>query len=255
MESGILPPNASLSTTNNLTICAGEGIDLTNTSSNATSYFWDFGNNTFSTDVNPTAFYTTTGTYLITLTAIEGAVNNQVSQPITITVIENPIASFTSSSPAYLPNSSIFFTNNSFNNSGLEWDFGDGATSTDSNPWHEYITEGIYTVTLTASNGVCSDSVFTQTVEIIDNLSVTDYINDQIEIYPNPASNQLTINFGSKIENAIINITDLSGKSVKTMTDVSGHKINLTLNNISSGVYFVNISLNEHTTVFKLVVK
>lgn len=37
------------------------------------------------------------------------------------------------------------------------WDFGDGETSTEQNPVHEYAEDGTYTVTLTASNNGGSD--------------------------------------------------------------------------------------------------
>lgn len=39
-----------------------------------------------------------------------------------------------------------------------DWDFGDGDTSTDQNPTHEYTTSGLYTVVLTATNGIGSDA-------------------------------------------------------------------------------------------------
>ena len=41
---------------------------LTNTSTDATSYFWDFGDGNTSTDPNPTHVYADTGDYVITLT-------------------------------------------------------------------------------------------------------------------------------------------------------------------------------------------
>ncbi|NUM64896.1 phytase, partial [candidate division KSB1 bacterium] len=37
------------------------------------------------------------------------------------------------------------------------WDFGDGQTSTSQNPTHTYAAPGVYTVTLTSSDGNCSD--------------------------------------------------------------------------------------------------
>lgn len=39
------------------------------------------------------------------------------------------------------------------------WDFGDGSTSTSQNPSHNYVTSGIYNVTLTATNATGSNSV------------------------------------------------------------------------------------------------
>ena len=55
-------------------------------------------------------------------------------------------------------NESITFTNNSLNATTYQWDFGDGNTSTATNPVHDYANAGTYTVTLIASNNDCLDS-------------------------------------------------------------------------------------------------
>lgn len=49
-------------------------------------------------------------------------------------------------------NLSVAFANNSANATDYAWDFGDGATSTEMNPVHDYATDGVYTVKLVASN-------------------------------------------------------------------------------------------------------
>src|SRR5690242_1136016 len=43
-------------------------FSLNNTSANAESYLWDFGNGTTSTDKNPSGWYGKAGTYTLTLT-------------------------------------------------------------------------------------------------------------------------------------------------------------------------------------------
>lgn len=45
----------------------------------------------------------------------------------------------------------VTFTNQSLNATSYLWDFGDGDTSTSENPSHAYLTEGTYTVILTAT--------------------------------------------------------------------------------------------------------
>ncbi|MEC9208971.1 MAG: S8 family serine peptidase [Bacteroidota bacterium] len=54
----------------------------------------------------------------------------------------------------------ISFSDNSLNmpNSWL-WDFGDGTTSNQENPTHNYQSQGVYTVSLTVSNALGTDSV------------------------------------------------------------------------------------------------
>jgi Zn-dependent metalloprotease len=49
----------------------------------------------------------------------------------------------------------ITFTNNSINGTSYLWDFGDGNTSTTTNPTHNYTSAGVYTVTL-ITNGSAS---------------------------------------------------------------------------------------------------
>jgi PKD repeat protein len=48
------------------------------------------------------------------------------------------------------------------------WEFGDGATSTQQHPSHEYASAGSYTVTLTATNGVGSDTTAKTDYVVVD---------------------------------------------------------------------------------------
>lgn len=78
-----------------------------------------------------------------------------------------PEASFTTTSPDAL-GSPTSFTNTSVGTDlALEWNFGDGSpTVTDTNPVHTYTSTGLYTVTLTATNGLGNDQA-AATVQIM----------------------------------------------------------------------------------------
>ncbi|MEQ1745500.1 MAG: PKD domain-containing protein [Saprospiraceae bacterium] len=59
-------------------------ICFTNTSQNATSYLWDFGNGQTSTETAPCVTYTSRGTYTVTLTALRGTESVVTTQTLTI---------------------------------------------------------------------------------------------------------------------------------------------------------------------------
>ena len=64
------------------------------------------------------------------------------------------------------------FENTSENAITYEWDFGDGETSTETNPSHMYMAEGVYSVTLYADGGDCGT----------DEVIFTDYITVNPEL-------------------------------------------------------------------------
>ena len=54
------------------------------------------------------------------------------------------------------------FINRTLNGISFLWDFGDGTTSTEPNPLHEYAEPGFYTVTLTVDGGNCGSDAITK---------------------------------------------------------------------------------------------
>jgi PKD repeat protein len=158
-------------TANSTTICLGENVSLVDLSSpTPVSWEWGFGDGNTSTDQFPTHLYTTPGNYEVSLTATY-SVSCQGTETKTayITIGEIPFVNFTADTTAGCETPfPVQFTNGSVGG-GLtyQWDFGDGNTSTDENPSNTYINNGVYTVSLTATNpDGCSS---TQTI--------TDYIN------------------------------------------------------------------------------
>ena len=83
--------------------------------------------------------------------------------------------------------------------------------------------------------------------------------NSKLNIYPNPTNTNTTVSFSlSNESNVTINVTDLAGKIVYTNTlgTVNGAQ-NVTVNteNLTSGVYMVNVSINGTVSTEKLIVK
>ena len=85
-----VPPVASF-TPSATTICAGQSVTFTNTSTgNPTSYSWSFpgGNPSTSTATSPTVLFANAGTYTVSLTATNASGSNTATQ--TIVVNSNP---------------------------------------------------------------------------------------------------------------------------------------------------------------------
>ena len=129
-------------------------ITFINTSKNAASYKWDFGDGTSSADANPTKEFTKTGTFTVKLTATGSSNTDESSAAITINGPATvPTADFTfSPSTAQTAPVKITFTNASKNATSYKWDFGDGTSSADVSPIKEFTKAGDYTVKLTATD-------------------------------------------------------------------------------------------------------
>ncbi|MEO1259168.1 MAG: PKD domain-containing protein [Bacteroidota bacterium] len=160
----ITAPTAGFSS-NVTTGCDPLTVQFTNESSaNAVSYEWSFpgGDPSSSTDENPMVTYDTPGSYTVTLIATNSAGSSTATETNYIVVTTVPSAGFSSSTNGL----TVSFTNNSSNATSYSWDFGDGESSTEANPVHTYDDDGVYTVTLTATND-CGSVISTEEVTII----------------------------------------------------------------------------------------
>ena len=154
-------------------------VKFNNTSSNATSYSWDFGDEVgTSTEENPEYTFEGGGIYTVKLTASNNSESNEILKQVTvIDPLAAPLASFTSS-VNYLE---VVFTNTSANAESYQWDFGDGlGSSQQESPNYTYSESGTYTVTLVATKGDQSDTYSAEVVTNVDpNIILNGNFNDQ----------------------------------------------------------------------------
>lgn len=120
-----------------------------------TSFVWDFGDGSpplVTGSGSPLHSYAAPGTYIVTLTLRDTSYcNGPETITDTLRVAVNVKAQFETNPDACAPHTAIF-TNTSEAGRTFFWDFGDGATSTDFAPEHEYLLPGAYTVKLVVSD-------------------------------------------------------------------------------------------------------
>ncbi|MGC4102669.1 PKD domain-containing protein [Ferruginibacter sp.] len=145
--------------------CTPLAVTFTDRSSGGpTSWQWDLGNGTQSTQQNPTTTYFNSGLYTITLTVTNAAGSNTITRNQYIKVDDKPVVDFSAlNTSGCFPLRTSFTDLSSGGSAALstwEWDFGDGGLSTAQNPFHNYTVAGNYTVTLKVTNaGGCSKVV------------------------------------------------------------------------------------------------
>lgn len=151
-------------TANATTGCNPTVIQFTNLSTgNPTSYLWDFGNGVTSTLANPSATYTSTGSFTVTLTVSNGSSSNTKTVTNYITIYPPPTVDFSVDDDAGCPPHSVGFTTNTTLNapgSGTYvWNMGNGQNVTGQNPAYTFVASGLYNITHIVVNSVgCTTS-------------------------------------------------------------------------------------------------
>lgn len=146
----------------------------------------------------------------------------------------------------------VNFTEQVENYDFLEWNFGDGNTSTENNPTHIYEEEGDYEVVLTAFLCDKIDEV-SKTISIID-MGIEGFSKPNIQFHPNPVADHLFIELSDYSNINQLRIIDLNGRVLKEIS-VEEPKIKLDLSHLSQGIYFFEIHSNGKTFRKKLIKK
>jgi len=144
--------------------CPPAVINFTENSPNiGQSYLWDFGDNGFSVNKNPSHTYRESGTFDVTLTVwSEWGCENTQSFSNMITIWPKPRAEFIATPEVMsIMEPLVVFTNLSDDANIFFWHFGDGESSlwTDTDPAHMYEAPGEYDIMLIARNSYeCMDT-------------------------------------------------------------------------------------------------
>ena len=246
-------------------ICAGHSIVFRDFSTNnPTSWNWQIpgGLPSSSSVNNPTITFNSPGIYTISLIASNSTGSSSVSvQTITVNNCDPvPVASFSISQKQICRGQSIFFTDLSTNNpTAWNWQIPGGMPSSSSinNPTVSFSIPGVYTASLTSSNGAGSSNTSVQTFTVSDCISVLEINNSKpvISVYPNPSNGQLYID---NLENNSVLIYNVIGQKINASIKSLNEKTKeINFDNISQGIYMVQIYDNRGNFIqtLKVVIK
>jgi|GEM_PF-6587948 len=164
------------------------GVQFEHEYSNASDFLWLFGDGSSANTSSAVHTYINPGTYTVQFSATVNG--SEVSDSFTVTVFENPSASFTNV-PTACEGQAVTFTSTSTGANGstisnYDWAFGDGAIEQgpDASPVYIYNNIGSYDVSLTVtdSNGCIASTTVNGAI------TVTEGPDINITTSPSPAT-------------------------------------------------------------------
>ena len=218
---------------------AGGGPGLT--------YSWSDGATTRSDSIYPTV----DGSYDVIVTTSGGCT---ATESIAITVLPLTVADFTYT----ISGTTVTFTDNSIGSAGVSWDFGDGNTSTSSNPVYTYSAPGTYSVTLTALSSGCGDDVIITDI-IVNPNSIQDIANSnpfRLSVSPNPVEEKALLNFSSSTNTSLVMMNTLGEKVLSSELKAGNNKQeSIDMTNFTSGLYIIQLTNQFSTSSIKVMKK
>lgn len=191
---------------NDTSACIGQGIIFSNNSTSSTpvNSEWSFGDNTSSTQGQPTHAYTQPGTYTVRLIVTDASGCKDTMVRTSYISVTKPDAAFTmSDTQAICPPLIVNFTNASTAATSYQWAFGDNNGSVVPSPTNSYTTSGQFTVQLVATDVQgCKDTAYGQ-VKVLGYAGALSYS-------PLAGCAPLAVNFTANLTNVPTIIWDFS---------------------------------------------
>ena len=238
---------------------------------------WNFGDGNFSNAINPTHTYANSGSYIVVLNYFDSLSNCSATYSDSVNVqIGTPNscnASFTKVKDSSVAFGVVLYnTSSNFGSHFYTWDFGDGITGSGRTPIHQYQSFGSYVVCLTITDSILNcTSTYCDTVGMdslgnlksgfvlrvqnpaIVGLTEANDLNS-INLFPNPASDQISLDLTSVTSSVNISIMDVAGRIVrKQLNQNPGIVKDLELNNLQSGLYFMVLNNGASQEIKKFI--
>jgi PKD repeat protein len=169
-----------------------------------------------------------------------------------VQIFDFPVANFSFQA---FPGGIVRFTNSSQDASYCTWDFGDGYPQVNGfNIDHQYPASGAYTVTMIATSP-CGVSILQQNIEVVVSGTATGEPQGLgvVRLFPNPASDWLTVDCSEAAQPVEIQIFDAGGKLVFEKNENLGLINEIAFGSFPAGVYQVAVRFEKGRLVRTVV--
>jgi acetyl esterase/lipase len=130
----------------------------------------------------------------------------------------------------------------------VDWDFGDGNTSTQLHPEHTYATPGEYRVKQVVFTRNLACDTLSEAMVVTDPVHAVALLPVAIGVYPNPVRDYLTL---SGITGCFdLSVVDLAGRERVRMKNIQENSVNLT--DLDPGIYLIRIISGPATFIRKI---
>ena len=119
------------------------------------------------------------------------------------------------------------------------WNFGDGATSSEQSPLHQYDSAGIYQVCLTVSNQYGSNT-YCRVLYLGVSKTESPEIKEDVAISPNPFQDYLSVGLSVNLRDPVFRLYDQMGRLVCQEALVFGNTEIITVD-LPQGIYFWDV--------------
>ncbi|MFM7311386.1 MAG: PKD domain-containing protein, partial [Flavobacteriales bacterium] len=225
-------------------ICAPANLSLTNSSTNASNYQWNFGNTLQSVAANPSTFYsnTTSAPVAYDIQLIATSIYNCADTVVhDVVVLPQALAQFSTDVIAGCSPVTVAITNESLNADLITWTYGDGTNSTtgDAIHTHDYINDGFVA------------DEFSISLSIMTAYGCASNYSSSVLIYPGMAANftppatycsPANVGFANTSVNAVSYQWDFGNGSISALPSPTAFFLNETVDPISFDVTLIATS-------------
>lgn len=253
-------------TANETEICETASVEFNATTSGATSWQWVFegGTPATSTAQNPTVSYSSSGNYDVTLTVSNGSDESTKEFPEYITVNSTPETPETCSGPEQViiddEPTSTYTASPVASATSYHWTIQpqyagsiEGTALTAIVTWNDaFMGEAI--IQLSAINS-CGESNMSEgfTTQTIVQPGIENIEKNLFSCFPNPVSNQLTLEFNQTELPYIVTIMNINGALIYSTQIKAGiNSVKINTSSIPAGIYFIKAESSKQVSMKKL---